>query len=83
MNTKQINKVSIIKWNATEPGAYVTGIFGVYLQNETAQRELRQARETLVQSGYTILKRDDRECILKNMDTNRTMQMYIEIYDIK
>lgn len=83
MNTKKTNTVSIIKWGASEPGAYVTGIFGVYAANETAMRELRLARESLVQNGYTIIKRDEKEVILKNQVTDRTMQMYIEIHTIQ
>lgn len=83
METKHTNHVTIIKWSATEPGAYVSGIFGVYATHETAQRELRNARDTLVHSGYTILKRDSEECILQNQATNRTMQIYLEIHKIQ
>lgn len=83
MNTKQNNQVTIIKWSATEPGAYVTGIFGVYADNLKAKHELMAARESLVQNGYSILKRDDQEVILKNIENDRTMQMYLEIYKIQ
>lgn len=83
MNTKNTNQVTIIKWNATETGAYVTGIFGVYADYNKAARELMVARESLVQTGYTIIKRDEKEVILKNPANNRTMQMYLEIYKIQ
>ena len=78
MNTKNTNQVTIIKWNATETGAYVTGIFGVYAEYSKAARELMVARDSLVQNGYTIIKRDEKEVILKNQETDRTMQMYLE-----
>lgn len=83
MNTKNTNQVTIIKWNATETGAYVTGIFGVYAEYTKAARELMAARESLVQNGYTIIKRDEKEVILKNQETDRTMQMYLETYKIQ
>lgn len=83
MNTKNTNQVTIIKWNATETGAYVTGIFGVYAEYTKAARELMVARESLVQNGYTIIKRDEKEIILKNSENNRTMQMYLETYKIQ
>lgn len=83
MNTKKTNTVALLKWGATEPGAYVTGIFGVYAEHETAMRELISARESLVQNGYTIIKRDDKEVILKNQLTDRTMHMYLEIHKIQ
>lgn len=83
MNTKNTNQVTIIKWGATEPGAYVTGIYGVYADPTKAARELMAARESLVQNGYTIIKRDEKEVILKNQETNRTMQMYLETYNIQ
>lgn len=83
MNTKNTNQVTIIKWNATETGAYVTGIFGVYAEYTKAARELMVARESLVQNGYTIIKRDEKEVILKNSENNRTMQMYLETYKIQ
>lgn len=83
MNTKNTNQVTIIKWNATEPGAYVTGIFGVYADYSKAAREMMIARESLVQNDYTIIKRSDKEVILKNQATDRTMQMYLESYNIQ
>lgn len=83
MNTKKTETVTLIKWNATETGAYVTGIFGVYADYNKAARELMVARESLVQNGYTIIKRDEKEVILKNQVTDRTMQMYIEIHTIQ
>lgn len=83
MNTKNTNQVTIIKWNATETGAYVTGIFGVYAEYTKAARELMVARESLVQNGYTIIKRDEKEVILKNTSNDRTMQMYLETYKIQ
>ena len=83
MNTKNPNQVTIIKWNATETGAYVTGIFGVYADYNKAARELLVARESLVQNGYTIIKRAENEVILKNQATERTMQMYLETYKIQ
>ena len=83
MNTKQNNQVTIIKWGATEPGAYVTGIFGVYADAIKAAREMMAARDSLVQNGYTIIKRADKEVILKNQENDRTMQMYLETYKIQ
>lgn len=83
MNTKNTNQVTIIKWGATEPGAYVTGIFGVYADPTKAAHELMMARESLVQNGYNIIKRSDKEVILKNPATERTMQLYIETYKIQ
>lgn len=83
MNTKNTNQVTIIKWSATEPGAYVTGIFGVYADHDKASHELMVARESLVQNGYTIIKRAEKEVILKNQVTDRTMQMYLETYKIQ
>lgn len=82
MNTKKTETVTIIKWGATEPGAYVTGIFGVYADYNKAARELMVARESLVQNGYTIIKRDEKEVILKNTANDRTMQMYLQTYKI-
>lgn len=83
MNTKDTNQVTIIKWCATEPGAYVTGIFGVYADYTKAAHELMVARESLVQSGYTIVKRAEKEVTLKNHVTDRTMQMFLETYIIQ
>lgn len=83
MATKNINQVTIIKWSATEPGSLVTGIFGVYADYEKAAHELMAARESLVQNGYTIINRADNEVFLKNKVTDRTMQLYIEIYKIQ
>lgn len=83
MNTKKTNTVSIIKWSATEPGAYVTGIFGVYAEYTKAAHELMVARDSLVQNGYTIIKRAEKEVILKNEVNDRTMQMYLETYNIQ
>lgn len=83
MNPKNTNQVTIIKWNASETGAFVTGILGVYADYSKAARELMLARESLVQNGYTIIKRDEKEVILKNADPDRTMQMYLEIYKIQ
>lgn len=83
MKQTQNTQVTIIKWNATEPGAYVTGIFGVYSDYSKAAHELNVARESLVQNGYTIIKRDENEVILKHPETNRTMQMYTELYKIQ
>lgn len=83
MKTKNNNQVTIIKWSATEPGAYVTGIFGVYADYSKATHELMVARESLVQNGYTIIKRDEHEVILKNTANDRTMQMYLETYNIQ
>lgn len=83
MTTKNINQVTLIKWSATEPGAYVTGIFGVYADYTKAAHELMAARESLVQNGYTIIKRADKEVILKNQVNDRTMQMYLETYIIQ
>lgn len=83
MNTKNTNQVTIIKWSATEPGAYVTGILGVYADYEKAAHELMAARESLVQKGYTIIKREENEVTLKNQATHRTMHMYLEIYKIQ
>lgn len=83
MATKKTNQVTIIKWSATEPGAYVTGIFGVYADYEKAAHELMVSRESLVQNGYTIIKRAEKEVILKNQANDRTMQMYLEIYKIQ
>lgn len=83
MTQKKTNTVSIIKWCASEPGAYCTGIFGVYTDKENAEHELRVERESLVQNGYTIIKRTGNEVILKNTDDDRTMQLYIEVYPIK
>lgn len=80
-NTKP--DVTIIKWGATEPGAYCTGIFGVYADPIKAARELMAARDSLVQNGYTIIKRADKEVILKNPATERTMQLYFETYKIQ
>lgn len=83
MKTTQNNQVTIIKWNATETGAYVTGIFGVYADYNKAAHEMMMARESLIQNGYTIIKRDEKEVILKNIENDRTMQMYLEIYKIQ
>lgn len=83
MSTKNTNQVTLIKWSATEPGAYVTGIFGVYSDYEKAAHELMVSRESLVQNGYTIIKRDEKEVILKNTANERTMHMYLEIYKIQ
>lgn len=83
MNTKNSNQVTIIKWNATETGAYVTGIFGVYADYNKASHEMMVARESLIQNGYTIIKRDEKEVILKNIENDRTMQMYLEIFKIQ
>ena len=83
MSTKNINQVTLIKWSATEPGAYVTGIFGVYADYTKAAHELMAARESLVQNGYTIIKRAEKEVILKNQVNDRTMQMYLETYIIQ
>lgn len=83
MKTTQNNQVTIIKWNATETGAYVTGIFGVYADYNKAAHEMMVARESLIQNGYTIIKRDEKEVILKNIENDRTMQMYLEIYKIQ
>lgn len=83
MATKNPNQVTIIKWSATEPGAYVTGIFGVYADYEKAAHELMVSRESLVQNGYTIIKRAEKEVILKNQVNDRTMQMYLETYKIQ
>lgn len=83
MTTKNTKQVTLIKWSATEPGAYVTGIFGVYAEYEKAAHELMAARESLVQNGYTIIKRAEKEVILKNQVNNRTMQMYLETYEIQ
>lgn len=83
MSSKNTNQVTLIKWSATEPGAYVTGIFGVYADYEKAAHELMVARDSLVQNGYTIIKRAEKEVILKNSDNDRTMQMYLEIHKIQ
>lgn len=83
MSTKNTKQVTIIKWSATEPGAYVTGIFGVYDDYTKAAHELMAARESLVQNGYTIIKRAEKEVILKNQVNDRTMQMYLETYKIQ
>lgn len=83
MATKNITQVTLIKWSATEPGAYVTGIFGVYADYEKAAHELMAARESLVQNGYTIIKRAEKEAILKNQENDRTMQMYLETFNIQ
>lgn len=83
MTTKNTKQVTLIKWSATEPGAYVTGIFGVYADYEKAAHELMVARESLVQNGYTIIKRAEKEVILKNQVNDRTMQMYLETYIIQ
>lgn len=83
MKTQSKDQVTIIKWGATEPGAYVVGIFGVYADYNKAARELMVARESLVQNGYTIIKRDEKECILKNTSNDRTMQLYLESYKIQ
>lgn len=83
MSTKNTNQVTLIKWCATEPGAYVTGIFGVYDEYMKAEHELMAARDSLVQNGYTIIKRAEKEVILKNQANDRTMQMYLEIYKIQ
>lgn len=83
MNTKTTETVTIIKWSATEPGAYVTGIFGVYADYSKATHEMMTARESLVQNGYTIVKRAEKEVILKNQVNDRTMQMYLETFKIK
>lgn len=83
MKTQNKDQVTIIKWSATEPGAYVTGIFGVYADYDKAAHELMAARDSLVQNGYTIIKRADKEVILKNQENDRTMQMYLESYKIK
>lgn len=83
MSTKNTNQATLIKWSATEPGAYVTGIFGVYADYEKAAHELMVARDSLVQNGYTIIKRTEKEVILKNQVNDRTMQMYLEIYKIQ
>lgn len=83
MATKNTNQVTLIKWSATEPGAYVTGIFGVYADYTKAAHELMVARESLVQNGYTIIKRAEKEVILKNQVNDRTMQMYLETYKIQ
>lgn len=77
------NTVSIIKWCASEPGAYCTGIYGVYNDNETAEHDLKVERESLVQKGYTIIKRTRKEAILKNTDDNSTMMLFIDTYPIK
>lgn len=82
MSTKNTNQVTILKWSATEPGAYVTGILGVYADYLKADHELMAARESLVQNGYTIIKREENEVILKNQVNDRTLQMYIETYKI-
>lgn len=83
MATKNTNQVTIIKWSATEPGAYVTGIFGVYADYEKAAHELMVSRESLVQNGYTIIQRAEKEVILKNQVNDRTMQLYLETYKIQ
>ena len=83
MNTKNTNQVTIIKWGATEPGAYVTGIFGVYADFFKAEHEMMVARESLVQNGYTILSRDNKEVILKNIKNERMMHLYLETYKIQ
>lgn len=83
MNTKNTNQVTIIKWNATETGAYVTGILGVYADYNKAAHELMVARDSLVQNGYTIIKRAEKEVILKNQVNDRTMQMYLETHKIQ
>lgn len=83
MSTKNTNQVTLIKWSATEPGAYVTGIFGVYADYEKAAHELMVARDSLVQNGYTIIKRAEKEVILNNQANDRTMQMFLEIYEIQ
>lgn len=83
MSTKKTYQVTLIKWSATEPGAYVTGIFGVYADYEKAAHELMTARESLVQNGYTIIKRAEKEIILKNQVNDRTMQLYLETYKIQ
>jgi hypothetical protein len=83
MNTKKSETVTLIKWSATEPGAYVTGIFGVYADYTKASHELMCARESLVQNGYTIIKRAEKEVILKNQVNDRTMQMYLETFKIQ
>lgn len=83
MNTKQKDQVTIIKWGATEPGAYVTGIYGVYADPIKAARELMAARDSLVQTGYTIIKRSEKEAILKNQVNDRSMQLYLETYKIQ
>lgn len=83
MNTKNPNQVTLIKWNATETGAYVTGILGVYSDYNKAAHELMVARQNLVENGYTIIKRSDQETILKNPSTDRTMQLYLESYNIQ
>lgn len=83
MKTTQNTQVTLIKWNATEPGAYVTGIFGVYADYTKAAREMMVARESLVQNGYTIIKRAEKEVILKNIEYDRTMQLYLQTYKIQ
>ena len=83
MATKNTNQVTVIKWSATELGAHVTGIFGVYAEYSKAEHELMVARESLVQNGYTIIKREEKEVILKNQVNDRTMQMYLETYKIQ
>lgn len=83
MKATQNNQVTIIKWNATETGAYVTGIFGVYADYNKAAHEMMAARESLIQNGYTIIKRDEKEVILKNTENDRTMQLYLETYKIQ
>lgn len=83
MTTNNTKQVTLIKWSATEPCAYVTGIFGVYADYEKAAHELMAARESLVQNGYTIIKRAEKEVILKNQVNDRTMQMYLETYKIQ
>lgn len=83
MKAKNTNQVTILKWSATEPGAYVTGIFGVYADLEKATHDMMTARESLVQNGYNIIRREEKEIILKNPVNDRTMQMYLETYKIQ
>ena len=83
MKTQNKDQVTIIKWGASEPGAYATGIFGVYADYNKAARELMVARESLVQNGYTIIKRAEKEVTLKNIENDRTMQLYLESYKIQ
>lgn len=83
MATKNTNQVTIIKWSALEPGAYVTGIIGVYAEQSKAEHELMVARESLVQNGYTIIMRSDNEVILKHQANDRTMQLFLEKYKIQ
>lgn len=90
MNTKQINKVHIIKWTGQETGAYCSGILGIYANIEDAQHSMRASASTLVESGYMITRRNVNEYKLVrnctsegNPDNYREMHLYLETYKLQ